>query len=119
MDKRIGNYSFIVGVVLAIILGLPIGLGATATWLTSLLVLLGLLVGFLNVAVKDTKEFLIIATILVIVSSMGATTAVLGRIQMIGAALQGILNSIMNFVVPATIIVALKAVYGLAKKAKK
>ncbi|MFC1704968.1 hypothetical protein ACFLZ6_01415 [Nanoarchaeota archaeon] len=118
MDKRIGNYSFIGGVVLAVILGLPISLGTAATWLTSLLVLLGLTVGFLNVAGKDVKEFLILATILVIVSSMGATTGVLAKIQVIGSALQGILGSIMNFVVPATIIVALKAVYGLTKKSK-
>ena len=119
MDKKIGNYSFIGGVVLAIILGLPIALGAAAIWLSSLLVLLGLIVGFLNVAGKDTKEFLIIATILVLVSYAGSAGAILGSVQVIGMYLQGIFNSIMAFVVPATIIVGLKAVYVLAKTTKK
>ena len=116
VDDRIGKYSFIGGVVLAVILGLPIALGAATAWLTSLLVLLGLVVGFLNVADKSTKDFLLIATILVIVSSMGATASVLGQVQAIGSVLQGILGSIMQFVVPAVIVVGLKAVYAMTKR---
>lgn len=118
VDDRIGKYSFIGGVVLAVILGLPIALGAAKAWLMSLLVLLGLIVGFLNVADKATKDFLLIATILVIVSYAGSAGAILGGVQFIGNFLQGIFNSIMAFVVPAAIVVGLQAVYVLAKKAK-
>lgn len=119
MDKRIGNYSFIGGVVIAIILGLAIpGLAAITPVLTTLLVLLGLVVGYLNVAGKDTKDFLLIATILVLVSYAGSAGAILGSVQVIGRILQGIFSSIMAFVVPAAIVVGLQAVYELAKKTK-
>ena len=117
MDERIGKYAFIIGVVIAVILGLAVpGLAAATPLLTSLLVILGLVVGFMNVHGKATRDFLLIATILVIVSSMGGTATVLGSVQIIGRYLQGIFNSIMAFVVPAVIIVGLKAVYALAKK---
>ncbi|MBW2980079.1 hypothetical protein KY360_01505 [Candidatus Woesearchaeota archaeon] len=117
MDDKIGKYAFIIGVVLAVILGLAIpGLAAASGWLLSLLVILGLVVGYLNVAGKATKDFLLIATILVIVSSMGGTATILGSVQVIGKYLQGILNSIMAFVVPAVIVVGLKAVYAMAKQ---
>ena len=53
MEKQIGNYSFIVGVILAIVLGLAASKTGTAEpWLWSLLIVLGLVVGFLNVSGK-------------------------------------------------------------------
>jgi len=116
MDKKIGHYSFIVGVLVAIVLGLALPVGAqAAVWLTSLLIVLGLIVGFLNVTGKETSEFLTVATILVIVSFAGNASGVLEEVQYIGAFLKGILNSILLFVVPATIVVALKDIVGLAK----
>ncbi len=117
MEKKIGNYSFIVGVILAIVLGLfATYLGAAAMWLTSLLVLFGLIVGFLNVAGKETKEFLLVAVILVVVSYAGGAGS-LANLEAfgIGNYLAGIFNQIMAFVVPATIVVGLKDVWALAK----
>ena len=117
VDDKVGKYSFIGGVVLAIILGLAIpGVTAATAVLTSILVLLGLIVGYLNVTGKDTKDFLLIATILVLVSYAGSAGAILGSVQLIGRYLQGIFNAIMAFVVPAVIVVGLKAVYAMAKK---
>lgn len=117
MEKKIGHYSFIVGVILAVVLGLFATLLGTATmWLTSLLVLLGLIVGFLNVAGKETKEFLLVATILVIVSFAGGAGALAGLEAFgIGAYLVGIFNQIMAFVIPAAIVVALKDIWALAR----
>ncbi len=117
MEKKIGHYSFIVGVILAIILGLfSTFLGAAAMWLTSLLVLLGLVVGFLNVTGKETKEFLLVATILVIVSFAGGSGSLASLEAFgIGAYLVGIFEQIMAFVIPAAIVVALKDVLSLAQ----
>jgi hypothetical protein len=120
IDPRVGKYSFIVGVVIAVVLGLGIAALAPAqALLTSLLVLLGLIVGFMNVASKDLKDFLLIATILVLVSYAGSAGAILGSVQMIGQYLQGIFNSIMAFVVPAVIVAGLKAIAQMAKTSKK
>ena len=76
MDKRVGNYSFIIGVIIAIILGI-VSLGAATPWLASLLVILGLIVGFLNVTGSETKEFLIVAAVLMIVAGLGGAGATL------------------------------------------
>jgi hypothetical protein len=117
MDKRIGSYSFIVGVVLAVVLGLFSAYitGQVAAILVSLLVLLGLAVGFLNVAGKETKEFLIVGVILAVVAYVGGA-ANLGKIMYIGVYLVSIFNYIMAFVVPAIIVVGLKDVIRLTKE---
>lgn len=115
MDKKVGHYSFVIGVIIAILLGLALPLGATTTaWLTSLLVVLGLIVGFMNVTGKETKEFLIVAAILVLVSFAGASEN-LGSVLYIGAYIKGIFNGIMAFIVPATVVVGLKDILSLAK----
>ena len=117
VDKRVGGYSFIIGVILAIVLGLASGaLGAeAATWLGSLLVVLGLIVGFLNVTGKETKEFLIVAAILVLVAYAGNAATGLGGVLYLGSYIAAIFNQLLAFVVPATIIVALKEILALAQ----
>jgi len=105
-----------VGVIIAVILGLFSAYitGQISAILVSLLVLLGLIVGFLNVAGKDTKEFLVVGAILAIVTYVGGA-ANLGMIQYIGSYLVAIFNYIMAFVVPAIIVVALKDIVKIAK----
>ena len=114
MDKRVGNYSFIIGVIIAIVLGV-VSLGAATPWLASLLVLLGLIVGFLNVTGKETKEFLLVAAVLIIAASMGGASATMGGVQYIGQYLSGIFTQVLAFVVPATVVVALKDIWGLGQ----
>lgn len=118
MEKQIGNYSFIIGVIIAVVLGLAAPkLGPTAaSWLWSVLVVLGLVVGFLNVSGKETKEFLWVTVALVVVAYAGsAQVNSWANIQIIGPYLSGIFNSILAFVVPASVLVALKEVWELAK----
>lgn len=117
MEKQIGNYSFIIGVIIAVVLGLAAPqLGTTTDWLWSLLVVLGLVVGFLNVSGKDTKEFLWVTVALVVVAfAGGAQIDKWQNVQFIGAYLSGIFNSILAFVIPASVVAALKEVWELAK----
>ncbi|MBW2976961.1 hypothetical protein KY347_05950 [Candidatus Woesearchaeota archaeon] len=118
MEKKIGHYSFIGGVIIAVVLGLvpEATLGdATIGWLTSLLVVLGLIVGFLNVSGKETKEFMLVAVVLIIAAGMAGAEGTLGGVQIIGLYLQGIFHNILSFVVPATIIVGLKDVWALGQ----
>jgi len=117
MEKQIGNYSFIIGVIIAVVLGLAAPmLGAAAAWLWSLLVVLGLVVGFLNVSGKETKEFLLVAVSLVVVAFAGsAQIDSWSNVQLIGPSLKAIFDSILAFVVPATVVVGLKDVWELAK----
>ena len=118
MDDKIGQYSFIGGVIVAVVLGLvpSATLGAAAkAWLTSLLVVLGLIVGFLNVTGKETKEFMMVATVLIIASFAGGASDILGGVEVVGTYLKGIFTQILAFVVPATVVVGLKDVWNLGK----
>ena len=102
-----GHWAFILGVLLAIIAGLvPQLQTSTITWI---LVLLGLIVGFLNVTISETQEFLIAAIALLLISSTGA-------LPVLGTVIAVMLSNIVAFVAPAALIVALKAVYDLASK---
>ncbi|MGV8141363.1 MAG: hypothetical protein ACP5NW_02895 [Candidatus Woesearchaeota archaeon] len=107
---KVGSWAFIIGVIVALIIGI-FGAGNTPVT-TSVLIVLGLIVGLLNVTGRETTPFLLASVSLVVVSSMGGS--VLAGVATIGATLQNVLSAIMTFVIPATIIVALKAIYALA-----
>jgi hypothetical protein len=109
MMQKVGSWAFIVGVVIALIAGFwPLN-----AVVTSVLLILGLIVGFLNVSGSETMPFLLASVSLVIVSSFGGN--LLGAIQVVGPKIQAVLTTLVNFVIPATIVVALKAIYALAK----
>jgi len=118
MNEEIGKYAYLVGVIAALIVGiLAAYIPATAvTWLTSIIILAGLIVGFMNIGTKEVKDFLLVSTVLVIVAGLGGATTTLAAVEVIGTYLEGIFTQLLAFVVPATVIVALKAVLELAKK---
>ena len=103
----LGSWAFLIGVVLAVILG---AMGPLSAGMLTILVVLGLIVGLLNISEHEVQPFLLAGTVLVIVSSLGGsafnTVAILGSI----------LNAILVLFVPATVIVALKSVFSLARK---
>jgi hypothetical protein len=108
---KIGAIAFLVGVLLAIIIGLfsfkmNIAAQATAAWF---LVILGVIVGFLNVKDKEVSTFLLAGVALVIVSAMGS-----GQLLIVPA-VANILGAMLILFVPATIIVALKTVFSVSR----
>jgi len=105
MQNNIGSWAFLIGVILAVIFGFISG----GTWLPWLLLIIGLIVGLLNISGKEVNAFLMAGTILVIVSSLGGSA--LSSIQFLGT----ILNNMLTMFVPATIIVALKSVFSMAR----
>lgn len=116
MEQKIGHYSFIGGVILAVLLGLGSAFLGTATpWLASLLVVLGLIAGFINVSGKETKEFMLVATVLMIAAFVGNGADTLGGVSIIGSYLAGVFTQVLAFVVPATIVVGLKDIWSLGQ----
>jgi len=111
MDK-VGSWAFIIGVIIALLIGI-FSFGTFDATLVSLLIILGIIVGLLNVTSHETSPFLLAALSLVIVSYFGGS--VFANIAVVGKYLQSTLNALMTFVIPATIIVALKAIYSLAQ----
>ena len=106
-DQTFGRWAFIVGVALAVIAGVVPAL-QIETWVRFVLVLLGAIVGLMNVTGKETQEFLIATVALLLASTAGALPDLGVRVSLV-------LTNIIAFVSPAAIVVALKAIYDLAK----
>lgn len=112
MDQKIGSWAFIIGVVLAILIGL---LGATtfgsfAQWLPVVFIILGFVIGFLNISDKETTAFLVAVIALLVAGGINWVS-----IPTIGVYLENIFGYIASLLAPAAVIVGLKAVWNLAK----
>ena len=113
--NRLIAYAFTVGVVLALVLGLISSVlpPAALPWLTSLLIVAGIVVGLFNIGPTETKDYVLFVTAMVIVTSLGQTT--LATVQVIGPYLHSVLQSIMAFILPSGLIVGIKAILDLAR----
>lgn len=106
--EELGTWVFVAGLVLALILGFISGI-ATGTALT-VLVVLGLVVGFMNITEKEVHGFLVAAIALLLV---GTVTRV-DSLPVIGLELQAALRNIVLFVSPSALVVAIREVFILA-----
>jgi len=122
-ENSAGAWAFFIGVVLAVIVGLStlfIPLAALtkySSFIYLILVILGVVIGAsINVTGKDSQAFLITGAIIVIVSKFGMESVISSLIGIgAGDTASSIFASLLALFVPATIIVALKTVFGLAK----
>jgi hypothetical protein len=105
-QRGFGGWAFLIGVVLAVVLGFIGSLTATWIWV---LVVIGLVVGFLNITDKETHAFLMSGAILIIAGAFGQNV-----LSQVGV-LNDVLDALLVIFVPATIIVAIKHVFNLAK----
>ena len=112
----LGGWSFLVGLVLAVLLGLGFT-GAYGSQMVWAVFLLGLVVGLLNITAQETSAFLTSGTVLVLVSFLGADVLSGAAAAGLGVdRLVGILQSVLTLFVPATMVVALRAVFTLARR---
>ncbi|MDO8633875.1 MAG: hypothetical protein Q7K34_01120 [archaeon] len=115
MNQSIGGYAFLAGTILAVIAAVfGSQVVGWAPMIVLLLLVLGLIVGFMNVVDKEVDRFLIAA-----IALLAAGTVNLGAIDLLIPGLGTILHSIVRyiaiFVAPAALLVALKSVYSIAK----
>lgn len=101
-----GSWAFLIGVILAVIFGIA---GIMSSTLMIILVIIGLIVGFLNIGDEEVQPFLMSGAVLIIASAFGQQ--VVGTISV----LENILSALLLVFVPATIIVALKNVFSMAR----
>ena len=137
--EEIAEYAFMAFVVIAIIAGLALGymawdanntypIGFTDPdvavyrgYITFIMLILGIIVGLVSITAKEVQPFLI-ATIALMVARIGIGTAAdvwlpLGEIHMLLPYwATEILNYIVAFVAPAAVIIAIRAVFALARK---
>ena len=122
-ENEFGAWAFLIGVILAIVIGvvtvlMPIpALTNYSAEIYGILVILGIIIGFWNVPTgRDSQTFLISGAILVIVSKFGMESVTGSLIGIgIGDLVSSVFGALLVLFVPATIIVALKSVFSIAK----
>ncbi len=106
----VGSWAFLIGVILAVILGAA---GIVNTTMTLVLFVLGVIVGLLNIAEKEVNAFLMAGAVLVIIGALGSGVIPEGPAT---SWISGVYDALLIMFVPATIIVALKSVFSLARR---
>lgn len=102
---QLGKWAFIIGLLIAV----AAGLGFNQPWVAWVLAVLGLIVGFLNVADKETHGFLL-ASIALIVAANGV-----GSLPYIGGYATNIIAYLIAFLAAAVLVVALKSLFAISK----
>lgn len=113
---KIGKWAFLAGFVIAILMGVVAelfpGWGLLDTYFetwTIALVIIGCVIGLLNVADAEVKDFLMSGTVLIVVLALG------GQIIASVPVLFAILAHLLMIFVPAVVIVAIKNVFTISK----
>lgn len=123
--KQIGGWAFMIGFLIALIAGLVAAVNAiglvdinlTITGaMTGLLVLIGVIVGLVNVSGRESVSFLV-ATIAIMSSSAGFGALASLNLGAVAIFLSTLVGMIAVFVAPAAIIVALRLIYRTARQA--
>jgi len=120
-NKSIGAWAFLVGVIIVLILAIfSSSLSENVQgWAVAIILLVGLVVGFMNITRGESTKFILATVALVIVSSMGANAIGSSLMKLsflsLGEILGNVLTYLMILIVPALIIVALKSIFEVAK----
>lgn len=107
-----GMLAFFVGLFLAALIAVLGSVTAFAPWYLVLLALLGLVVGLLNIKDKEVVPFMIAG--IAFIMSFGALAQVVTQLLKWGA-IGTFFNLLQVFIAPAIAVVALKAIYNIAK----
>jgi hypothetical protein len=103
---KAGHWLFLLGVLIAVILGIVFPANGSVA---ALLAVIGIVVGLLNITAPEVKEFLIASVALIVASGS------FKLLPLVGAAAGNILDYFIALVAPAAVIVAIIAVWNLAK----
>lgn len=111
--KKLGKWAFVLGVLVSIASGF-IDLDLIVT----ILVILGLVVGFLNISEKEAEKFLIAAVALLVVGTASFSVIMMNGSYIAGT-LQQVMNNFVSFVAAAAVVVAIKTVLNLGEHSEK
>ena len=115
--SKIGVWSYLAGLIIAIVVGVISQLDKTSTGLSGLtiaiLAVLGVVVALLNISADEVNTFLLASIAFVVgSSSMALVFNALGP-SFVGFAT--FMSAIVVFTAPGTLVVAFKALYNVAK----
>lgn len=104
--EKVGRWAFIAGLVLAALAGFFV---VDVYWVTWVLAVLGLVVGFLNVSTKDPKGFLLPAV------ALALSASAVRSLPVVGFVLTNILENALIFIAAAMLVVAIRALLETAR----
>ncbi len=124
----VGKYAFLACVIIAIIAGLAVGymewpdngtpgdtIKSAYGWTTFVLLITGIVVGLINITAKEVMPFLIAAIALLLTRGETFKNPLYMVHPLLGFWAYHIINLITAFVAPAAVILAIKAIYALAR----
>lgn len=104
----LGRWAFVIGLIISVLLGF-----VTFTYASLVLVILGLIVGFMNVSEKDASNYLVAVIALILVGVAGLQAlSVLGSLY---TWIQTVLTSFITFAAASAVIVALKVMFEIGR----
>jgi hypothetical protein len=116
-NQKIGEYAFLVGVAIATLGAIASWAGALAAtqqgWMSAVLVVLGVVVGLLNITEKESQPFLL-ATVALLVAGTASFAALNTAIPNLGSFVDQIVANLSVFVAPAAVILAVKSTWAMA-----
>ena len=117
MANQVGKWAFIIGALLAVLMGILEAVGqplGTNAWLVLLLLVAGLVIGFVNISAKEAQPFLVASVAVLLAAGAANLVAANTLFSPLGALLAAVVKDIVLVVAPAALVVALRAVYGFA-----
>ncbi len=105
---KVGSWSFIFGFCIAVVSAFF----GSSDAIVSVLVMLGIIVGLLNITGEKAITFLLTTAAMVVISSMGTPVTA----SVFGGLFGRMLNNLIIFIIPASMIVGLRAILTLAYK---
>lgn len=105
---NVGKWAFVVGILLSILAGFW-----TIPSLAFVLVILGLIVGFLNISASEVQAYLI-AVIALLLIGTAALQALSAAGEFVGT-IQTMINNVIAFVAASGLVVALRVVLSLGQ----
>jgi len=106
--SMIGFWAFIIGLVIALIAGIFM---PANQMVIIVLIILGLIIGFLNITASEIMLFLVATIALIVAGGAFNALTTLG----IGAILSNILSYVAALMAPAAIVAAIKALWAVGK----
>ena len=117
-----GKLAFLIGIIICVLLGLaawfaPAIIQGMAGLVTLVLIVLGIVVGFLNINEKHNNEFLIAVIAVTLIGSI-TVQQIVALVPIIATIVTAVFQNVVALIAPAALIVGLKQIlsFGMNKK---
>lgn len=104
----IGFWAFIIGLIIAVVMGIIAPANPVAI---IVLIILGIIIGFLNITAKEVPTLLLATIALIVVGNVFSPLNMLD----IGKVIGNMLSYVATLVAPAAVIAAIKALWQIGK----